>query len=122
MAIDVQFLYKNLVAPNKTYESVDEFFDSAYTGTTDEEDLKVQKAHEELNKTYIYERMSILTPDKKGVVTVRRFDTSSHYNEWKKQRSVLPNIDFNISEQEGFFINIKQWGNIDLERQIEEFN
>ena len=43
-------------------------------------------------------------------------------NEWKKQRSVLPNIDFNISEQEGFFINIKQWGNIDLERQIEEFN
>ena len=66
--------------------------------------------------------MSVLTPDKKGVVTVRMFYTASHYNEWKKQRSVLPNIDFNISEQEGFFINIKQWGNIDLERQIEEFN
>ena len=119
MAIDVQFLYKNLVAPNKIYESVVDFFDSTYTGTTDEEDLQ---KHHEVNSKYIYERMSVLTPDKKGVVTVRRFDTSSHYNEWKKQRSVLPNIDFNISEQEGFFINIKQWGNIDLERQIEEFN
>ena len=45
MAIDVQFLYKNLVAPNKTYESVVDFFESTYTGTTDEEDLK---AHIEL--------------------------------------------------------------------------
>ena len=46
MAIDVQFLYKNLVAPNKTYESVVDFFESTYTGTTDEEDLK---AHIDIN-------------------------------------------------------------------------
>ena len=121
MAIDIQFLYRNLVDPNKTYESVEEFFDSTYTGTTDEEDLK---AHTDVNNTYIYEKTGVLTPDKKAVVIVRRFDTSTMYNEWKKKRSVLPTIDFNVSEEEGFFIKIKPWGGIDLERSktIEEFN
>ena len=124
MAIDVQFLYKNLVAPNKTYESVDEFFDSAYTGTTDEEDLKVQKAHEELNKTYIYEKMGVLTNDNKAVIIVRRFENITMYNEWKKKRSLLPNIDFNLSEQEGLFAEITSWGTNDNGKTetIEEFN
>ena len=119
MAIDIQFLYKYVVDPNKTYENVEDFFDSTYTGTTDEEDLK---AHTDVNKKYIYEKMAILSPDKKGVIVVRRFDTTRMYNQWKKERSALPNIDFNITEQEGFFINIKTWGNIDLERAEEEFN
>ena len=119
MAIDIQFLYRNTVDPNKTYENVEEFFDSTYTGTTDEEDLK---AHTDVNKKYIYEKMAILSPDKKGVIVVRRFDTSRMYNQWKKERSALPNIDFNITEQEGFFVNVKAWGNIDLERAEEEFN
>ena len=119
MAIDIQFLYKNIVDPNKTYDSALDFFDSTYTGTTDED---VVKAHAEINKKYVHENEDFLTPDKKGVVVVRRFDTTTNYNEWKKQRSLLPKIDFNITEQEGFFINIKTWGNIDLERAEEEFN
>ena len=70
MAIDIQFLYRNLVDPNKAYESVDDFFDSTYTGTTDEEDLQ---KHHEVNSKYIYERMSVLTPDKKHFAMVNFF-------------------------------------------------
>ena len=121
MAIDIQFLYRNVVDPNKAYESVDEFFDSAYTGTTDEEDLKV---HEEVNKTYIYEKMGVLTNDNKAVIIVRRFENITMYNEWKKKRSLLPNIDFNLSEQEGLFAEITPWGTNDNGKTetIEEFN
>ena len=117
MAIDIQFLYRNLVDPNKAYESVDDFFDSTYTGTTDEEDLK---AHVDINTKYVHEKTGVLTPDKKGVVLVRRFDNSAMYKEWKKQRSAIPKIDFNVSEEEGFFINIKAWG--DYQVSEEEFN
>ena len=42
------------------------------------------------------------------------------YKEWKKQRSTIPKIDFNVSEEEGFFINIKAWG--DYQVSEEEFN
>ena len=58
----------------------------------------------------------------KGEVTklVRRFDNSAMYKEWKKQRSAIPKIDFNVSEEEGFFINIKAWG--DYQVSEEEFN
>lgn len=125
MAIDIQFLYKNIVDPNKTYDSALDFFDSTYTGTTDED---VVKAHAEINKKYVHENEDFLTPDKKGVVVVRRFDTTTNYNEWKKQRSLLPKIDFNITEQEGFFIHVKPWGDyqpdhgINLMPTKEEFN
>ena len=121
MAIDVQFLYRNLIDPNKTYETVDEFFDSTYTGTTDEEDLK---AHQEVNNTYIYEKTGVLTDDNKRVILVRRFENSTMYNDWKKKRSLLPNIDFNISEEEGLFAEIKPWGTNDNGKTetIEEFN
>ena len=47
-------------------------------------------------------------------------DNSAMYKEWKKQRSTIPKIDFNVSEEEGFFINIKAWG--DYQVSEEEFN
>jgi len=119
MAIDVQFLYKNLVDPNKTYDSPDEFFDSTYTGTVDEDDVK---RHKEVNSKYVAEQTGVLTPDKKAVVMVKRFDTSLHYKEWKKERNLIPNIDFNLSEEEGFFINIPIWGEYNTKKKLEEFN
>lgn len=125
MAVDIQFLYRNIVDPNKTYNSTSDFFDSTYTGTTDEETVKL---HDNINNKFVHEKHALLTPDKKGVVVIRRFDRVIHYNEWKKERSVLPKIDFNITEQEGFFMKVKEWGDyrpkdgVNLMPTKEEFN
>ena len=109
MSIDTQWRYLNTVSPETTFEDPQDFFDNTYTGATDPEDIK---AHKQNNEKNIAAQDSFLLADKKTVITLRRFEDFNSYEIWKKNRAFLPNVDFNISEEEGganSFIDIDSW-------------
>ena len=102
MSIDTQWMYRNTAVPSQTFEAPNDFFDSLYTGSND---LEVVQAHKSNNDKYLIDWDSYLLGDKRTVITLRRFENFNHYTEWKKFRSLLPKLDFNVSEQEGFFLD-----------------
>ncbi len=102
MSIDTQWKYLNRAVPSQTFEDPTDFFDSLYTGSNDP---VVVQAHKSNNDKYLLDWDSYLLSDKKTVITFRRFQNFNHYSEWKRLRSLLPKLDFNVSEEEGIFLD-----------------
>tara|TARA_B100000427_G_C15511116_1_gene596214 strand:- start:377 stop:769 length:393 start_codon:yes stop_codon:yes gene_type:complete len=109
MTIDTQWRYRNTAVPTQTFENPEDFFDNLYTGAIDAEDVK---KHKDNNLKNVEAFDSYLLADKRTVVTCRRFKGINEYNEWKKVRALLPKVDFNVSEEEGEFINVQPGTNV----------
>jgi len=118
MSIDTQWKYKNIASPDTKFVSPDDFFNDNYTGVAAIEDVNQHRAN---NTKNMIEQDSFLLSDKKTIVTLRRFLTNHHYQEWKRVRSLLPKVDYNLSEEEGTFIEMDPgaWGNYHIQ---EEYN
>ena len=116
MTIDTQWRYKNTAVPTQTFENPTDFFDNLYTGAIDPENIENYRKNN-LKNVEAYD--SYLLKDKKTVITLRRFKSVNDYEEWKRVRSILPKIDFNVLEEEGHFINVQPGTNVETTPPID---
>ena len=97
--ISLKLMYKNVAYPDKTFETVSEFFENDNAGVDDVEALKLHIANDE---TYQYSKEATLLEDNKTVIMTRDFETEEVANKWLEARAELPSIDKNLKEDRMF--------------------
>ena len=97
--ISLKLMYKNVAYPDKTFETVSEFFKNDNAGVDDDEALKSHIANDE---KYQFSKEATLLDDKKTVIMTRDFDTEEVANKWLEERAKLSTIDKNLKEDRIF--------------------
>lgn len=97
--ISLKLMYKNITYPEKTFETVSEFFENDNAGVDDVEALKSHIANDE---KYQFSKEATLLDDKKTVIMTRDFETEDVANKWLEARAKLPTIDKNLKEDRMF--------------------
>ena len=82
---------------NKTFSSIEEFFNHS---STVDVDTDLMDNHIENDDTFCTGKLGFLHDDKKHVIIVREFGSHDMYDQWNKKRKELGDIDDLIEEVE----------------------